>query len=265
MACLISDNTRDLSLDVLISNVETVCCRTGVRHIFLVRTVPCHLFHHHRFTLAKEERPSQVFKLTTSIRKPTCKLKQAPFNPYSLFSFVFQRNKMGIIGKDRRSLLGLTKLRVTKTQEGSPSRSGGDPKDHKKRRFPSSLFKRGRHSTASTLLDLQQTSTESNTSPAVSDQPADNDKSKDRAFDRSCTTSRTSSAPSLAPFEEGLCIHFASFFIANLSKKACSTLWRRASLLVVQLILTRVIAMLALMALSKVNYYRLRPFRREHS
>lgn len=117
---------------------------------------------------------------------------------------------MGIIGKDRRSLFGLTKTRVAKNQEGSPSRSGGAPKDHKKRRFPSSLFKRGRYDTASTLLDSQQTSTESDFSPAVSDQPADDDKSKDCAFDRSCSSSNTSSAPSLAPFEEGVCTAFAS-------------------------------------------------------
>lgn len=81
VVCLISDNTKDLSLDVLISSVETVCCRTGVRYKLLVRTVPCQFFHHHHFTLAKEERPLQVSKLTTSIKKSTCKLKQAPLDP----------------------------------------------------------------------------------------------------------------------------------------------------------------------------------------
>lgn len=112
---------------------------------------------------------------------------------------------MGIIGKDPRSLFGLTKTRVAKNLESSPSRSGGAPNDQKKGRLPSSLYKRGRHITASTLLDSQQTSKESNSSPAVSDQPADDDTSKDCAFDRSCTSSNTGSAPSLAPFEEGVC------------------------------------------------------------
>ena len=212
VVCLISDNTGDLSLDVLMSSVETVCCHTVVRHKFLVRTAPCPFsHHHHQFTLAKEARPLQVSKLITSIRKPTCKLDQAPLNPSSVSSFISQGNTMSFIGKDRRSLLGFTKLSVAKNQEGSPGRSGGAPKDHKKRRFPSSLFKRGRHSTTSTLLDSQQTSTESKYSPADSDGSADDDKTKDCAFDQSRTSSNTSSAPNLAPFEEGLCVHVVSF------------------------------------------------------
>ena len=107
---------------------------------------------------------------------------------------------MGIMGKNRRSLFGHTQNRVAKAQEGSPSRSGGPGKDHKKRRFPS-LFKSGRQSTASTPIS-QPTSTESNHSPAVSDQHVDENNGNDRTLDPSSPSFSARFKPSLAPFEE---------------------------------------------------------------